>query len=181
MTFHGYSKFSQIRTICNFWTTCYQYCCTIYGNASKCTKVKPTVFEKLRWVPVPIATWVFTIVEKQFSCSFKVQVLAVILLNTQLKVQYSFNVVDIFSNTVHKYRSIKYSSKQFHKYKSIKYSNKLHIKYNVHSSISIQSNPYVQVHSIQLHVPTTSLSKGRNSIYSVLGSCDQLYNQPMTA
>ena len=91
-------------------------------------------------------------VEKQFSCSFKVQVLAVILLNTQLKVQYSFNVVDIFPNTVHKYKSIKYSSKWFHKYKSIKYSNKLHIKYNVHSSISIQSNPYVQVHSIQLHV-----------------------------
>ena len=50
-------------------------------------------------------------VEKQFSCSFKVQVLAVILLNTQLKVQYSFNVVDIFPNTVHKYKSIKYSSK----------------------------------------------------------------------
>ena len=124
-------------------------------------------------------------VEKQFICSFKVQVLAVILLNTQLKVQYSFNVADIFPNTVHKYKSIIYSSKQFHKYKSIKYSNKLHIKYNVHSSISIQSNPYVQVHSIQLHfqlhVPTTSLSKGRNSIYSVLGSCDQLYNQPMTA
>ena len=62
---------------------------------------------------------VCTVVEKQFSCSFKVQVLAVILLNTQLKVQYSFNAVDIFPNTVHKYKSIIYSSKQFHKYKSI--------------------------------------------------------------
>ena len=58
-------------------------------------------------------------VEKQFSCSFKVQVLAVIYLNTQLKVH--VDLVHIifpqteFSNTFHKYRSIKHSSKQSNK------------------------------------------------------------------
>ena len=58
-------------------------------------------------------------VEKQFSYSFKVQVLAVIHLNTQLKVH--VDLVHIifpqteFSNTFHKYRSIKHSSKQSNK------------------------------------------------------------------
>ena len=59
------------------------------------------------------------IVEKQFGYSFKVQVLAVIHLNTQLKVH--VDLVHIifpqteFSNTFHKYRSIKHSSKQSNK------------------------------------------------------------------
>ena len=58
-------------------------------------------------------------VEKQFGYSFKVQVLAVIHLNTQLKVH--VDLVHIifpqteFSNTFHKYRSIKHSSKQSNK------------------------------------------------------------------
>ena len=58
-------------------------------------------------------------VEKQFGYSFKVQVLAVIYLNTQLKVH--VDLVHIifpqteFSNTFHKYRSIKHSSKQSNK------------------------------------------------------------------
>ena len=58
-------------------------------------------------------------VEKQFGYSFKVQVLAVIHLNTQLKVHVDlvhiiFPQVE-FSNTFHKYRSIKHSSKQSNK------------------------------------------------------------------
>ena len=59
------------------------------------------------------------LVEKQFGYSFKVQVLAVIHLNTQLKVH--VDLVHIifpqteFSNTFHKYRSIKHSSKQSNK------------------------------------------------------------------
>ena len=61
----------------------------------------------------------FKIVEKQLSYSFKVQVLAVIHLNTQLKVHVDL-VHIIFpqtesSNTFHKYRSIKHSSKQSNK------------------------------------------------------------------
>ena len=60
-----------------------------------------------------------THVEKQFSCSFKVRVLAVIHLNTQLKVHVDLvNIIFLqteFSNTFHKYRSIKHSSKQSNK------------------------------------------------------------------
>ena len=65
------------------------------------------------------ATPLFTNVEKQLGYSFKVQVLAVIHLNTQLKVH--VDLVHIifpqteFSNTFHKYRSIKHSSKQSNK------------------------------------------------------------------
>ena len=74
------------------------------------------------------------IVEKQFSCSFKVQVLAVIYLNTQLKVH--VDLVHIifpqteFSNTFHKYRSINIP---------VNSPIKLHIKcipYKIHSSVT---------------------------------------------
>ena len=57
--------------------------------------------------------------EKQLGYSFKVQVLAVIYLNTQLKVH--VDLVHIifpqtkFSSIFHKYRSIKHSSKQSNK------------------------------------------------------------------